>query len=79
MPYNVSIAATNDAGIGELTAFIYFTQELGMAVIIIGRIGQKLFGLCFSSYVVHLCKCIGGETQCQVPMQVLFLQHVCVS
>ena len=71
----MSIAATNDAGIGELTAFVYFTQELGMAVIIIGSIGQKLVGLCFSS---HLCKCIGGDTQCKVPMQVLFLQHVCV-
>ena len=79
MPYNVSIAATNDAGIGELTAFVYFTQELGMAVIIVGRIGQKLVGLCFSSYVVRLCKYIGGETQYQAPMQVLFLQHVCVS
>ena len=41
----MSIAATNDAGIGELTAFVYFTQELGMAVIIIGRIGQKLVGV----------------------------------
>ena len=51
MPYNVSIAATNDAGIGELTAFVYFTQELGMAVIIIGRIGQKL------ASVAMFCTC----------------------
>ena len=30
VPYNVSIAAANDAGIGELISFVYFTQELGM-------------------------------------------------
>ena len=32
VPYNVSIAAANDAGIGELISFVYFTQELGMLV-----------------------------------------------
>jgi hypothetical protein len=30
-PYNVSIAAVNGAGIGQLTAFVNFTQELGMS------------------------------------------------
>jgi hypothetical protein len=32
VPYNVSIAAENGAGLGEFSALVYFTQELGMVL-----------------------------------------------